>query len=159
MKGKYLLLGSNLGDRMNNLNTAISAIVNQIGPVKKRSSVFETEPWGYKDQPDYYNQVLEVETNLTPNQMLKEIFRIEKKMGKIKFGKWKERLIDIDILYYDNEVIDTGTLIIPHPHIANRNFTLIPLCEISGNEIHPVLNTTNRELLDRTKDPLQVKKI
>jgi len=159
MKGKYLLLGTNLGNRLNNLNKAILAVENLLGPIKQRSSIFETEPWGFQDQPTYYNQVLEIDTMLTPDEILKNIFLIEKAMGRTRHEKWKERLIDIDILYYEDEVINSNKLTIPHPQIQNRKFTLVPLCEISAHEIHPVLKKSNQELLRITTDSLQVKKI
>jgi 2-amino-4-hydroxy-6-hydroxymethyldihydropteridine diphosphokinase len=159
MKGKYLLLGTNLGDREKNLRLAVISIEKQVGKVLRRSSVFESEAWGYHDQPSFYNQVLEINTTISPESLLYEVKTIEKEMGRIRNEKWRERMIDIDILYYENEIIDTGRLVIPHPEIQNRKFTLVPLCEISAAEIHPLLGKTNLELLKETPDILEVKKI
>ena len=98
MKGKYLLLGTNLGNRKNNLERAISEISSHIGPIIRQSSVYLTAPWGYPDQPGFYNQVIEIETDLTPTELISTIHDIEKRMGRIRYRKWHERLIDIDIL-------------------------------------------------------------
>jgi 2-amino-4-hydroxy-6-hydroxymethyldihydropteridine diphosphokinase len=159
MNGKYLLLGTNIGNRFQNLRSALGFIEEHIGKVIKQSSIFETEAWGYRDQPAFYNQVLEIETSNTPEELLKLISEIEKKMGRARVEKWKERLIDIDILYYDNSIIQKPELTIPHPEIHKRRFTLIPLCEISPHEIHPLLKKTNIKLLEETTDNLKVKKI
>lgn len=159
MNGKYLLLGTNQGDRINNLIVAAEHIEKKVGRIIRRSSVYETEAWGYHDQPPFCNQVIVVETNLTPGMLLQEVKQIEKDMGRIKREKWRERLIDIDILYYENNIINTGSLIIPHPELQKRNFTLIPLCEIAAEEIHPVFGKSNRQLLEASPDRLQVSRI
>jgi 2-amino-4-hydroxy-6-hydroxymethyldihydropteridine diphosphokinase len=159
MKGKYLLLGTNQGDRMNNLKVAAGFIERQAGRILLQSSVYETEAWGYHDQPSFYNQVLAIETTLPPENLLDLVKAIEKEMGRTGRVKWRERLIDIDILFYENDIINTGNLVIPHPEIQNRKFALVPLCEISAEEIHPMLGKTNRQLLDETTDQLKVNKI
>jgi len=159
MKGKYLLLGSNLGNKKINLSTARDHISKSVGTILRTSSLYQSEAWGITEQPSFLNQVLQIETILNPQQLLKEILNIELKMSRIRNGKWKERIIDIDILYYDDIVIEETSLTVPHPEIPNRKFTLIPLCEIAPEEIHPILNITNTEILENTADILKVEKI
>lgn len=159
MKGKYLLLGTNLGDRNLNLRRARQLIHANIGKIVKVSSVYETVPWGYSEQPNFFNQILKIESDKSADEMLRLILNIEKEMGRIRTEKWKPRLIDIDLLYYENEIIDKGDLKVPHPEIPNRRFTLAPLNEIAPNEIHPVLKKSNRELLNETQDRLAATKI
>lgn len=159
MKGKYLLLGTNLGDRKRNLSSACASIEKYLGKIIQKSSIYESDAWGFHDQPSFYNQVLKIKTILSPEELLKRISHIEKNMGRIRQEKWKERLIDIDILYYDNKIINDTQLVVPHPEIQNRKFTLVPLCEISPHEFHPVLKKTNLQLLEGLTDPLGVKKI
>ena len=159
MKGKYLLLGSNLGNKKINLSTARDHISKSVGAILRTSSLYKSEAWGITEQPSFLNQVLQIETILNPQQLLKEILNIELKMSRIRNGKWKERIIDIDILYYDDIVIEETSLTVPHPEIPNRKFTLIPLCEIAPEEIHPILNISNTEILKNTADILKVEKI
>ncbi len=159
MKGKYLLLGTNLGDRQKNLTIANDSIERYLGNVIQSSSIYVSEAWGFHDQPSFFNQVVEIKTSLSPEELLEGISRIEGKMGRVRYEKWKERLIDIDILYFDDEIINTSKLVIPHPEIQNRRFVLVPLCEISADEIHPVLKKSNLELLKESLDPLEVNKI
>ncbi len=159
MNGKYLLLGSNLGDRLANISSARTGIAGRIGRIISSSSIYETKAWGYQNQPDFLNQVVGVETGMEPEEILGRINDIENELGRKRYARWRERMIDIDLLYYDDKVINTPDLHIPHPEIPNRRFTLIPLCEIAAEEIHPVLKKTQLELLDETEDDLQVKKI
>jgi 2-amino-4-hydroxy-6-hydroxymethyldihydropteridine diphosphokinase len=158
MKGKYLLLGTNQGDKINNLLLALQFIQRKIGRTVRQSAVYESEAWGYRPQPSFYNMVVEVRTSFQPSELLRKIKQIEREMGRTKRDKWRERIIDIDILYYDDEIIHSKELSIPHPEIPNRRFTLVPLCEISGSAIHPVLGRSNQELLAETADPLKVEK-
>lgn len=153
------MLGSNLGNKKINLSTARDHISKSVGTILRTSSLYQSEAWGITEQPSFLNQVLQIETILNPQQLLKEILNIELKMSRIRNGKWKERIIDIDILYYDDIVIEETSLTVPHPEIPNRKFTLIPLCEIAPEEIHPILNITNTEILENTADILKVEKI
>ena len=157
MKGKYLLLGSNLGDREELLNTAREQIEKWIGAIVKTSLIYETEAWGIEDQPEFLNQALEIETELKPIEVLDKIGIIEKEMGRRRYQKWGTRIIDIDILYFDDEVIETEELIIPHPENPNRKFVLVPMVEIAPDLVHPTLSLSQEELLDRCQDPLEVK--
>jgi len=153
----YILLGSNLGDRDLQLQTAIEAI-DKLGNIQQYSSVYETAAWGLENQAHFLNQVLVLETELTAPLLLENLLRIEKEMGRERLEKWSARTIDLDILYFDNQVIDLEYLKIPHPYLQQRRFTLLPLCEISPDLLHPVLQKTNRELLETCPDLLEVKK-
>lgn len=159
MKGKYLILGSNLGDPESSLRTALEKIKSALGKVVRTSSVYVTEPWGLKDQPPFYNQVVEVETELNPYDTLEKLLEIETSMGRIRGRKWAERIIDIDILYFDDQVINADKLRIPHPGIPDRRFVLVPLCELIPEMVHPVLQVTNADLLGSTSDTLEVQQI
>jgi 2-amino-4-hydroxy-6-hydroxymethyldihydropteridine diphosphokinase len=154
-----ILIGGNLGDRSSNLKKATSEISETIGTIKTRSSLYETEAWGKTDQPKFLNQVLIVSTNLSPAQVLKYALETETKLGRVRAEKWGARLIDIDILYFDNQVINSGNLTVPHPGIAKRRFVLEPLVEVIPDFVHPVLNKTHRQLLAECKDILSVKQI
>jgi 2-amino-4-hydroxy-6-hydroxymethyldihydropteridine diphosphokinase len=159
MKGKYLILGSNIGDRIKNIKTAVNTIRLYIGNVVRASSIYLTEPWGHTDQAAFYNQVIEIETELDADETLNKVLSIEESMGRVRKKKWAERIIDIDILYFDDQVISKKNLSIPHPGIPDRRFVLVPLCELIPDSIHPVLNISNADLLKATKDQLGVKKI
>ena len=159
MKGIYLLLGSNMGDRRSFLKRADLHIRSKVGPVLRRSSVYRTAAWGFTDQRDFYNQVLEVEAILPPVELLKKIEEIMDLMGRSRTEKWRERVIDIDILYYGDHQINQPDLIIPHPRIQERRFTLVPLCELAPEMMHPVLGLCHKELLEACEDKLDVYKI
>jgi len=153
----YLHTGSNLGQKEQHLAMARQLIHEYIGPITAKSEIFETEAWGDSDQPNYVNQALEVTTNLSPDQLMDQILNIELKMGRIRNQKWESRLIDIDIIFYGNQVIKTENLIIPHPYMHKRNFVLMPLLEIAKDVIHPEFKLNVKELYKRSKDPLKVK--
>ncbi|MFN6946510.1 MAG: 2-amino-4-hydroxy-6-hydroxymethyldihydropteridine diphosphokinase [Cytophagaceae bacterium] len=155
----YLLTGSNLGDREGALKSAENHIREDIGEIKAISKIYETEAWGKTDQPSFYNQVLLIDTTLSPIEILNRINTIEEKMGRKRMEKWAERIIDIDILYYQDEIVVTKDLKIPHPEIQNRRFTLIPLSEIAQDFRHPVLNVSNKRLLEMCADQLNVRPI
>lgn len=151
------MLGSNIGDSEKVLSAAIELIELEIGKVIDASSVYSTKAWGVEDQPDFLNQVVEIESNLDPENLLVKINEIEKKLGRVRFQKWHSRIIDIDILYFGAEIIDTPNLVIPHPENQNRNFVLIPMAEIAPELIHPVLGISQKELLLKCADPLEVR--
>lgn len=155
----FLLLGSNLGDRLANLRNAIQEIENRAGEVLKKSAIYQTAAWGKIDQPDFYNQVIQVHTDLSSYSLLEVILLIEKEMGRVRTEKWAARVIDIDVLYYGNQIMNTYDLVIPHPAIANRRFTLEPLAEVAPNFVHPVLQKSNAVLLLECRDVLKVEKV
>lgn len=159
MKGIYLLLGSNLGNSRKILKRAIIEIENDIGDIVTSSSVYKTKAWGVENQPDFLNQVVEIKSSLSPQIILKKANSIEEKLGRVRNIKWHSRVIDIDILYYGELIIDTNNLVIPHPENQNRNFVLVPICEIAPELIHPVLMLTQKEMLKNCTDILCVKKI
>lgn len=158
MDGKYLLLGTNLGDRLLNIKTAFKQLEAEMDIIET-SSLFESEPWGIKDQPWFLNVVIKVKSNLGPANLLSLCLEVEKNMGRIRKKKWGERLIDIDILYYDNLTLNNNILTIPHKEIQNRRFTLLPMTEISPEGIHPVFNKTQKQLLEECSDTLICRKI
>ena len=138
MKGIYLLLGSNLGDRLHHLNLATKYITDKVGPIVRSSSIYETDPWGIESQPVFYNQVIEIDSELNPESLLAKINDIEQEIGRIRYQKWGSRIIDIDILYYGEVKLSNVHLQIPHPENQNRRFVLEPICEIAPDLIHPV---------------------
>lgn len=157
MKGVYLLLGSNLGNSRETLQRAIDQIEVAVGELVCSSSVYKTKAWGIEDQADFLNQVVEVASDLTAENMLQEINKIEEKLGRVRHAKWQSRIIDIDILYYGNEIINSKKLVIPHPENQNRNFVLTPMTEIAPDFVHPVLLLSQKELQNNCSDKLEVK--
>lgn len=155
----YLIIGTNLGKRMENLAIARKKILESIGSLQKHSSIYETAPWGITNQPAFYNQAVVVHTRLNAMQVLACINKIEDQMGRIRKEKYGARVIDIDILFFNNEIHHTEQLTIPHPRITERNFVLAPLAEIAGNFIHPVLHQPLSTLLLQSKDLLHVKRL
>ncbi|MDO1448898.1 2-amino-4-hydroxy-6-hydroxymethyldihydropteridine diphosphokinase [Rhodocytophaga aerolata] len=155
----YLLLGTNLGNKHQNLLEVMVHLSEQAGRIIKTSSIYETMPWGVTDQPAYWNQVLLLQTTLLPQELLQVINSIEKELGRERRIRWEARIIDIDILYFNDQIIETETLSIPHPRIASRRFTLVPLAEIAPQFVHPVLGKTNQELLEHCSDKLAVSPI
>ena len=159
MHGIYLLLGTNLGDRLNYLLQATELIRKEVGMIVKTSSVYETASWGKEGQPDYLNQVLFVESQQTPDELLKTIQGIEQQLGRTRMEKWGSRTMDIDILFYDQEQISQPDLVIPHPLLHTRRFTLSPLNEIAPSLMHPVLKMQISELFSQLLDNLHVYKL
>lgn len=144
----YLLLGSNLGDREKNLADAIKHLQKLGLQVLKKSSIYNTLPWGYTEQPDFLNQAIECLTELEPLELLKRLKEIEKSMGRKKTVRYGPRIIDIDIIFYDNLILKTEQLSIPHPRMHEREFVLKPLSEIAPDFIHPELQLSVKRLLD-----------
>ncbi len=140
-------LGSNLGERDKNIRTALEKMKEKGIELLRVSSVLETEPYGYTDQPKFLNAVCLVETNLTPDQLLDVLLEIEKEMGRVRERKWGPRIIDLDIIFYEDLVLESERLIVPHPDMHNRWFVLAPLAEICPDYVHPKLKKTVRELL------------
>jgi 2-amino-4-hydroxy-6-hydroxymethyldihydropteridine diphosphokinase len=154
MNGIYLLLGSNMGNRMEYLREAEKLLIQNRIQVIDESSIYETEPWGNADQSWFLNIVLQVNTSLLAEELLEKLLSIELELGRIRKEKWGERSIDIDILYFNDETIETETLTIPHPGIPNRKFTLIPLVEMCPLETHPISKHNQMELLAVCTDEL-----
>jgi len=157
MIGVYLLLGSNLGDRISYLRQASSLIGETVAKVIQASSVYETQSWGKTDEPDYLNQVLYLKTNLHPGLLLEKLLGIETIMGRKREVKWGSRIIDIDILFYGDQTINEPQLVVPHPELHNRMFTLAPLNEIAPDLVHPVLQKKISDLKSELKSDLTVK--
>jgi len=155
----YLLIGGNLGNRQENLATARFLIGKHCGQITRESSVYETAPWGKFDQPGFLNQALEVNTELNARQLIRRILKVEKIMGRIRKEKLGPRIIDIDILLFNDEIQDIPFLKLPHPEMQHRRFVLIPLSEIAAEIIHPVLKKNISQLLHECPDELEVKKI
>ena len=152
----YLLLGSNLGESKDILKEARALISQGMGPIEEFSSIYKSKAWGNENQNDFLNQVLLVRTELTPYDLLATCLKIENELGRTRFEKWGARTIDIDILYYNDDMMKSKSLTIPHPYIQERRFTLVPLTEISPNFIHPILKKTQAELLLKCPDKLGV---
>jgi 2-amino-4-hydroxy-6-hydroxymethyldihydropteridine diphosphokinase len=142
----YIALGSNLGDRAANLAKAREMLTDDI-QVLKRSSIYQTAPWGYSEQDDFYNQVLDCETSLRPLILLNTLKKVEKKMGRKKTFRNGPRVIDLDILFYDDLILKTRRLVIPHPGLHERAFVLVPMAEVNPGFVHPVLGKTIVALL------------
>ena len=141
MNSVYLLLGSNINDRQKMIRLAIDEISSRVGTIGQSSSLYESEPWGFTADQDFLNQVIRVETMLSPTKLLEEILDIEISLGRTRMENeqgYASRSIDIDILFYNNEIIREEHLDIPHPKIHERLFTLVPLCELDESFIHPV---------------------
>lgn len=158
MNGVYLITGGNLGNRQENLQKGSLLIEELIGVIEAHSSIYETASWGKIHEPNYLNQVLFVKTSLSAQEVLKECLLIEEEMGRVRQKKWESRLIDIDILFFNDEVYSLPNLKIPHPHLAQRKFVLIPLNEIASDFTHPILYKRIQELLELCQDTLEVNK-
>jgi len=141
----YLALGSNLGNRLANLKQALTALSPQM-EVKAKSHVYETPPWGYEDQPRFLNQVIKVKSYLEPEPLLKHIRRLEVTLGRKVSFQNGPRLIDIDILFYDDLILNTASLVIPHPRLHERGFVLLPLMDIDPDLVHPANKKSVREM-------------
>jgi 2-amino-4-hydroxy-6-hydroxymethyldihydropteridine diphosphokinase len=155
----YLGLGSNIGDRLSYINKAIDKIRSlRETKLTRSASMYETAAWGKEDQEDFINTVVEIETMLTPQELFKEVKAFEKELERSRTERWAEREIDIDILFYGDSIIKDDSINIPHAQIENRRFVLVPMNEIAPGFVHPGLNKSISELLNSTKDILEVKK-
>ena len=160
MSNKVILgIGGNVGNVKFTLQKCIQLIELKLGSVEIKSSLYQTEAWGVEDQPNFINQVIVIATNLSAHECLKKFQDIELQLGRVRKEKWHERAIDIDILFYNNDIIDEEKLKIPHPFIQDRNFVMYPLEEIAPNFIHPKLKKTMIELYNNCKDSMMAIKL
>jgi 2-amino-4-hydroxy-6-hydroxymethyldihydropteridine diphosphokinase len=158
MNEAYLLTGGNMGNRLAYLSKAKEQIEKRCGSILKESSVYKTAAWGKEDQEAFLNQVLKIETSLHPGELLKKILEIEESLGRKRELKYGPRTIDIDILFFNGDIINQHSLKVPHPQMQARRFVLVPLNEIAANKIHPSLHKTISQLLAECPDPLAVNK-
>jgi 2-amino-4-hydroxy-6-hydroxymethyldihydropteridine diphosphokinase len=158
MNHVYLMIGGNIGNRLSNLENARNSIHKRCGPIQKQSFIYETEAWGMKDQPAFYNQALCIETLLSPNDLMTTLLSIEVDMGRERLIPLGPRTIDLDIIYFNQTVVDAPGLTIPHPKLAERNFVLAPLVEIAPDFVHPILKKTNLQLYEACTDTSVVHK-
>lgn len=155
----WLLIGGNMGDRMGNLASARMKLEAHCGKIVAASGIYQTAAWGKEDQEDFLNQAIHLQTELSAADLLKQILEIEKELGRIREEKYGPRIIDIDILLYNDDIIHIHHLTIPHPELEKRRFALVPLAEIAREIVHPVLKKTIDELLAECGDRLDVHKI
>jgi 2-amino-4-hydroxy-6-hydroxymethyldihydropteridine diphosphokinase len=153
-----LLFGSNLGDRAVHIQRAMKSVQDEMGKAEKISSLYETEPWGVSDQPNYLNAAMIIRTGHSPQQLLSFLKRIETEEGRTDQKKYASRTLDIDILFYDDLVLNSKELVVPHPKMHLRKFALVPLNEIDGELMHPVFKKSIARLLDECSDSLDVLK-
>ena len=153
----FLGLGSNQGDRELNLKKSIKLLNSRVGKILNSSRIYESEPWGVKKQNNFLNQVVEIETNIDPNDLLSICKNIEYDMGRKPEIKWGKRVIDIDILYYQSKIINNKILLIPHKLMHERKFVMIPLNDINESHLHPILKISNKEILNKCNDNCKVK--
>lgn len=158
MNVAYLLIGGNMGNRPVNLQTAKNEIAAHCGNITAQSAVYETAAWGLEDQPSFLNQALELKTFLKPHALLQCLLAIETSMGRRREVKYGPRLIDIDIILYNDDIISTPELTIPHPALPNRRFALQCLADIAPHKMHPVFKMSIQKLLAQCPDPLNVNK-
>lgn len=156
----FLSIGSNNGNRFLNIMKSVIELEKMPAfEIINISSTYKTEPYGYKEQKEFLNLIVKLNTNLSPKEVLGELNRIELEIGRIREEKWREREIDIDILFYEDNRINEGGLIIPHSDMHNRRFVLEPFCEIEPEYLHPVIGKTMQELMSELKDDLKVERL
>ncbi|EDU38671.1 TPA: 2-amino-4-hydroxy-6-hydroxymethyldihydropteridine diphosphokinase [Clostridium botulinum] len=151
MHTAYVAFGSNIGEKENYIKRALEKIEERKIKIIKVSPIYETEPYGVLDQDSFLNGVVKIETNLTPENLIKELLLIEKQLDRVRERRWGPRTIDLDIIFYDDLIINKNNLIIPHKDMENREFVLKPLCDIDKNFIHPVLKKSVKQLYDELK--------
>ena len=151
MSSVFIGIGSNLGNREENCRKALRLISEKAGIVTRQSSIYETRPWGVENQPPFFNMAAEADTLADPRTLLSILKVIEKELGRTESPRWGPRTLDLDILFYDDLVIDTPELRIPHPLMHMRKFVLQPLSEIAPDKVHPILKKTVKELLSELK--------
>ena len=168
MNGVFLLLGSNRGNRGEFISQAMEMISANAGTILNKSSVYETEPWGFVDPAPFLNQVIEISTGLNPDDLLEQVLAIETRLGRIRpfegcgcsyKGDYEGRTIDIDILFYGHKLVFTDNLMIPHPRLHERRFTLVPMNEVAPGFIHPLLKKTISVLLQGCTDVSKVERL
>lgn len=150
-----LILGGNRGDRKELINQAVR-FISEKNHLVASSAIYETQAWGNVAKGNFLNQVIQIETSVSPEKLLEQVQEIEKKLGRKRTETWGDRTMDIDILYFEDEVIQTPNLTIPHPFIQDRRFVLVPLTEILPDMIHPTLGKSNRTLLEECQDLCEV---
>lgn len=155
----YILTGGNLGNRQENLRLARRSIEVKCGVITKSSALYETEAWGLKNQGPFLNQALELQTEMEARELLDTLLAIELSMGRVREVKYGPRIIDLDIIFFNHEVIDIPGLVIPHPQVHLRRFALEALAEIAPTYIHPVFNKSVSQLLAECADTLAVNKL
>lgn len=156
----FLGIGGNIGNKYDNFNKALFLIENELGTIQEKSSVYETPPWGFQAEQNFWNMVAQIESEFSPDELLKRIKRMEQEFGRKDSGtNYASREMDIDILYFDDLVVENERLKIPHLHIPERLFVLVPLAEIAPQMRHPVLQKTNWELLESCQDKSEIKKV
>lgn len=158
MNKAYLLIGGNTDNRQGFLQKAIDLLESGVGHIVKKSSVYETAAWGKTDQPAFLNQALLLDTSFSASRLMTLILETEEKMGRIRTEKYASRIIDIDILLFNKEIIESPHVHVPHPQLPNRRFALLPLKEIAPRYKHPVLHKTITQLLKECPDKLEVRK-
>lgn len=159
MGTSFILLGSNLGEREMLMKTAMDMIGKRCGELVSCSEIYESEPWGFDSDNNFLNQIISIRTELNPHDLLKELLSIEADLGrqrKSDIHTYESRPMDLDILYYDDLIIDDDDLILPHPRLHRRRFTLLPLCDIAPDFIHPLFKKSNKVLLEECEDDSNV---
>jgi len=159
MQNAYLLTGGNTGDRQEFLAGALKALEAECGQIIAVSALYETEAWGLSDQPAFLNQAIELQTKLSPQALLERVLNIEIELGRVRDQKYGPRTIDIDILFYGQEIVTEPGLIIPHPHLPDRRFALECLNDIASSFVHPLLHKSVKTLLEECTDSLTVHKL
>jgi 2-amino-4-hydroxy-6-hydroxymethyldihydropteridine diphosphokinase len=156
----YLLLGGNMGDKRQVFDQTIGLLNDRVGDITRQSAIYETEPWGFESELLFWNQVLELSVNIPAEEVLERTQQIENQLGRLRLlEQYSSRVIDIDILFYDDKIIELPHLVIPHPRIQERKFALIPLNEIAPELIHPVLHKSIHQLLIECQDQLKVERL